>query len=117
MVGCVVVIAMAKVTVTDDSGNEYEVEESALEETFDIMNLSEHAEYVLDVRHNPDHYGYNYVADVKIQNITSPTGIWGGGELGSGGMGEWLDSHNITLDIYRIEADGAALKIYFNLEE
>jgi len=108
---------MATKTVTDEDGNEYEVEESALEETFNITNLPKHAESVSEVTHRPLHTGYNYVANIDIDGDGAYHLFEQSDMFGASEMGRWLSEHDVELDIRCVEWVGGGLKVYFYVEE
>jgi len=116
---------MAETTVvTDEDGNEYEVEQSALKKfkkSFDIMGLPEHAESVVEITHRPTHTGYDYVARVAFSETAAHHVFDQPDMFGMSEMGQWLSEHGVELDIRCIEMASSThsyeLNVYFYVDE
>jgi len=110
-------------TVTDEDGNEYEVDAADLAPAgpSGVMGIEEVAEYVTNVRHRPHFTGYDYVANItdNTENCNMVFGLGGG--ISSCPLEEYLDEEGIDIDVTLIETGGYEhdydLKVYFYADE
>jgi len=110
-------------TVTDEDGNEYEVDAADLAPVgpSGVMGIEEVAEYVTEVTHNPTHTGYDYVASIvdDTENVKMVFGLGGG--ISSCPLEEYLNEEGIEIDVTLIETGGYKhdydLKVYFYADE